>query len=150
MLALAQLIVAYREAYAITARTSRLLQGRIPYITQTFEHGLFPDASFLGSNCYSVLSISRDLMSSVFVGSIHGTCTELPRRTDHIATKSMSRSAYVSGDVDGDYLINEVAGNWDVCTYGEASRVLDQLLMNIHACRPNRQNRSNPLPLLCT
>jgi hypothetical protein len=36
----------------------------------------------------------------------------------------LSGSAYVIGDVDQDYLINEVAGNWTFCTYGGAFSVL--------------------------
>ena len=37
---------------------------------------------------------------------------------------NLSGSAYVIGDVDQHYLIIEVAGSWNICTYGGAFSLL--------------------------
>jgi hypothetical protein len=68
------------------------------------------------------LPISRDLMSSISQNSIHylGSPDHVLR---YIAT-NLSGSAYVIGDVDHHYLIIEVAGSWNICTYGGAFSVL--------------------------
>jgi hypothetical protein len=61
----------------------------------------------------------------------------------------VSGSAYVIGDVDGNYLINEVAGNWNVCAYGGAFSVLYAITIDEYTCSGlTAWIEVNPLQLL--